>query len=341
VLGLLSLPVAFWGARYWTRPLAALMAGIDRLSHGRAADPVEVSGHDELALLAAAFNRMAERLHAAHAELEQANQELETKVHTRTAELEALNRRLQSETASRDEFFRAVSHDLSAPLRNIGGLATLLLSRHQQLLEQDARTKLERIAANVKVQSAMINDLLELSRMRAPGGPRQAVDLNLLLAELGDSLSYDLERAGVTLQVQGPLPTIVVERNRIRQVLQNLLDNATKYMLDAPVRRIVVSCETSECYYTLTVSDTGPGIAPADLPRLFTVFQRGRGSQALRVPGRGVGLATVKAIVESYAGSVGVESNLGQGSAFHFTLDRRLVDVPVVGSNQLVTAAAG
>jgi signal transduction histidine kinase len=330
VVGLLSLPVAFLGARYWTRPLRALMAGIDRLSSGRAPEPVHVCGQDELALLADAFNRMAQRLHGAYAELERANQDLEGKVCARTAELEGLNRRLQLETHSRDEFFRAVSHDLSAPLRNIGGLASLLLTRHQELLAQDARGKLERIAANVKVQAAMIHDLLELSRIRTPGGSRQALDLNLLLAELRDSLSYDLEQARVTLEVAGPLPTLIAERNRIRQVFQNLLDNAAKYMLDAPVRRIRVSCTTTERYYQFTVADTGPGIAPADLPRLFQVFQRGRGPQALRVPGRGVGLAGVKAIVESYGGTVGVDSTPGQGAAFHFTLDRHLVDSPTI-----------
>jgi signal transduction histidine kinase len=269
---------------------------------------------------------MARHLHGACTQLEQANQDLENKVRARTAELEGLNHRLQLETRSRDEFFRAVSHDLSAPLRNIGGLASLLLARHQDLLAQDARAKLERIHANVQVQAAMIHDLLELSRIRTPGGPRRALGLTPLLAELRDSLSYDLERARVSLEVAGPLPTIVAEPNRIRQVFQNLLDNAAKYMLDAPVRRIRVSCETTERYYRFTVADTGPGIAPADLPRLFQVFQRGRGPAALRVPGRGVGLAGVKAIVESYGGTVGVDSTPGRGAAFHFTLDRRVVD---------------
>ena len=328
VVCLLSLPVVFWVTRYWTAPLRALMAGIARLSSGQAPVPVAVSGHDELALLAAEFNRMAARLHAARAQLEEANQDLENKVQERTLELRRLNLRLQLESRDRDEFFRAVSHDLGAPLRNIGGMACLLLARHREDLGQDVLAKLERINANVKVQSGMIEDLLELSRLRSRTGQREPLDLGALLAELQNTLGYDLERAGISLEIRAPLPTIVAERNRIRQVFQNLLDNAIKYMQDAPTRRITISCATTANTHRFTVADTGPGIAPEDLPRLFQVFQRGRSPANLKVPGRGIGLAAVKAIVESYGGTITADTAPGQGAAFHFTLDRHLVEDP-------------
>ena len=329
VVCLFSLPFILLAVRRWTAPLKALLVATVKLGEGEAPQPVPVDTRDELGVLAGAFNAMTRNLSAAHRQLRSANEELERKVLARTAELERVNGRLEAEIREKNEFFRAVSHDLGAPLRNIDGMAAMLLSKYRAQLADDALTKLERISANVKMQIDLLNDLLELSRIRTRPGKREPVDLSALVADLKASLSYDLEASGIAMEIPGALPVVVAERNRMRQVFQNLLDNAVKYMLDAKERRITLGYEEREHQLYFVVTDTGSGIDPKDQPHVFDVFRRGTHSGAHQVAGKGVGLASVKAIVECYGGSIWLTSEVGKGTAFHFTLDRKQVQAPL------------
>lgn len=178
-------------------------------------------------------------------------------------------------------------------------------------------------SANAKVQADLISDLMELSCIRSRPAKREQVDLNDLLAQLRDNLAFDLEKSQIKLIVQPDLPVVIAERTRMRQVIQNLLDNAIKYMLDAQTREIHVTCETQDNGWHLTITDTGCGISQQDLPHVFDLFRRVTHSGSHLVHGRGVGLSTVKTIIEHYGGRIWVQSTLGQGSAFHITLDRR------------------
>jgi signal transduction histidine kinase len=325
---LLSLPVVVWAVRYWTAPLRSLLEATIRLAAGEAPPPVPVDSHDELGVVAEAFNRMARKLFAARRQLQRANEELERKVAQRTAELEQANRKLETEITDRNDFLRTVTHDLSAPLRNIDGMASMLMMKYREQLADDAVNKLQRISANVKSQAELINDLMELSRLRTRGGRRELVDLQDLVEQLRQNLSFDLEQKKIDLRIVEPLPHVFAERNRMRQVFQNLLDNAIKYMLDARDRQITLHFKQEDHWLRFTVRDTGRGIAKQDQARVFQVFRRATHSGGHDVPGRGVGLASVKTIVECYGGQIWVESELGQGSAFHFTLDHRLVQAP-------------
>jgi light-regulated signal transduction histidine kinase (bacteriophytochrome) len=270
---------------------------------------------------------MAANLYNTQQQLKAANEDLEAKVQQRTGELQQLTERLQNELRDKDEFLRTVTHDLSAPLRNISGMASMLLMKYESNLNEDAVNKLHRISANVKVQSELINDLMELSRIRTRAGRREAVDMRQVVTKLADEMSYDLEHARIDLRIAPDLPTVYAERNRMRQLMQNLLDNAIKYMGDAPVRQVTIGFSDEGESLHFTVADSGPGIDEKDLPKLFHVFKRGiyGGHQ---VPGRGVGLASVKTIVECYGGKVWADSRKGEGATFHFTLDARQVAVP-------------
>ena len=323
---LLALPIAAWYAKRWTAPVRALLAATVRLASGRSPGTIKVKDNDELGVLAVAFNRSARKLFATQAQLRQANEELEGKVAQRTEDLEQVNRRLESEICDKNEFLRAVSHDLSAPLRNIRGMANMLIVKHDAQLTEDAVTKLQRITANVDTQAELISDLLELSRIRSRPGKKETVDIPKLLGELGENLSYDLESHHITLEIDRGAPTIIAERNRVQQVFQNLLDNAIKYMGDATERTIRIGFERDGDALHFSVADTGQGIDSKDLPHVFNVFKRGTYSGTHDVPGRGVGLAGVKSIVECYGGRVWVESRRGTGSTFHFTLDARQVE---------------
>ena len=325
VLGLLSLPLVWTMVRHWTAPLRALMVATVRLGDGELPMPVQVHTRDEVGLLGEAFNTMARKLSTAQRQLIAANEQLERKVEVRTVELEHVNQRLETEIKEKNDFLRAVSHDLGAPLRNIEGMAGMLLSKYRSQLADDAATKLERISANVKVQIDLLNDLMELSRIRTRPGKREPVDLNVLMNELRENLSYDLDSSRITLEIASDLPTITAERTRMRQVFQNLLDNAVKYMLEAKERRITITHRRDKGLLQFSVADTGCGIALEDQASVFEVFRRATHSGSHHVAGRGVGLASVKAIVETYGGRIWLESVHGQGTTFHFTMNEKQV----------------
>ncbi len=325
VLSLLSLPFVWFGVRRWTAPLRALMVATVRLGEGEAPRPVKVMTRDEIGLLGESFNAMARKLSATQRQIIAANEQLERKVELRTAEIGHVNQRLEAEIREKNDFLRAVSHDLGAPLRNIEGMAGMLLTKYRAQLQEDALSKLERINANVKVQIDLLNDLMELSRIRTRPGKRETVDLNALVEEVRENLSYDLDSSRIALTVRDALPTIVAERTRMRQVFQNLLDNAVKYMLDATDRRITIAFAREPGELRFSVIDTGRGIAAEDQPHVFEVFSRSTHSGSHHVAGKGVGLASVKAIIDCYGGRIWVESELGKGTTFHFTMDERQV----------------
>jgi signal transduction histidine kinase len=208
-------------------------------------------------------------------------------------------------------------------VRNIAGMAKLLLKKYESDLADDALSKLQRIAANAKTETELLADLLELSRIRTDTGKVSQVDTNELVAGIVDSLSYDIEAKRIDVQV-AELPPLFADRNRLRQVFQNLIDNAIKYMPGpdaAELRRIEVGVQQDDESTTpvLFVRDTGRGINEKDHQRVFQVFQRARYSGETEASGRGVGLASVKTIIETYGGNIWLASEPGRGSTFYFT----------------------
>jgi signal transduction histidine kinase len=285
-----------------------------------------------------------DRLGEANSKLAEANRDLEQKVQQRTVQLEAANKRLSSEIAEKEDFLRAVSHDLNAPLRNISGMATMLLMKHRETFAEDVIHRLERIQKNVEVETDLIGELLELSRIKTRRQKIETVDLNSVLRELADVFAQDLESRQIRLVVDAPLPALDCERARLRQVFQNLIDNAIKYMGEgspaegpaaegaaAAVKEIHVGCTVRADEAEFYVRDTGIGIEADDLDKLFRVFRRGKNSAVHGVPGKGVGLASVKSIVETYSGTIWVESQLGRGSTFRFTINGKHVSAPPAG----------
>jgi signal transduction histidine kinase len=335
---LLTIPLTILAISRWTAPLEKLRVSVEQLAQGRVPTAIPTRGRTDLNRLCEAFNAMVRSLVQAQDEISRSNARLEMQVQQRTAELRHLNDKLEIEGQDKNEFLRAVSHDLNAPLRNIGGMAQMLLMKHKAQLPEDAVGKLERIAANAKHQGELIGDLLELSRLRTKQANPEAVELEPLLRRIIDNLEYDLSQADIRVVLRGKMPTIWAEKNRVRQVLQNLLDNAIKYMMDATRRQITVSVRRTRDYvenvfegvdvWEISVADTGRGIAAEDLDGVFQVFSRSTHSGTHVVAGRGVGLASVKTIVESYGGRIWVESTLGAGATFSFTLPVDRVAVP-------------
>src|SRR4029079_3117475 len=275
---------------------------------------------DEIGDLARSFDEMVLRvkkhqdeLADANVMLAEANRGLEQKVEQRTAQLEQSNTRLISEITEKEEFLRAVSHDLTAPLRNINGMATMLLAKHRDSFAEDVVYRLERIKSNVDVQTDLIGALLELSSIKTRRQKMEPIDVLEVIEELRGIFENDLRSRTIELVVDTPLPTITAERSRIRQIFQNLIDNAIKYMGENTVRNIHVGCSAGKDEVEFYVRDTGLGIDEEDIGRIFFVFRRGRNSSTRNIAGKGVGLASVKSIVDTYGGRIWVTSKPGEG----------------------------
>ena len=329
-LAVLAPALALPGLLERLSPLLPLGRAIESLRRGERPTPIAIRGDGELDDVSHAINAMVDRIYEIQTEMGGINQRLEQQVEVRTVEVRRMNDRLEAEAADKNEFLRAVTHDLNAPLRNIIGMVSMVMMKHGDKLPEDALAKLQRIEANAKHQTELIGDLLELSRLRTRKPTPERVDLQDLIDGIVSNLGHDLESAGIALRLEGEMPTIVAERTRVRQVFQNLIDNAIKYMMDAELREITVGAQRTRDFQPdifngvdvlqFSVADTGRGIASQDVDKVFQVFNRSTHSGTHEVAGRGVGLASVRAIVEQMGGRIWVESELNKGSTFSFTL---------------------
>ncbi len=303
------------------RPIRRLAAATRRLADGDYGVRADAGGRDEIGALAASFNAMAARLDDQHRLLMTTNERLEAQVRRRTADLDHANARLRAEMADHQQFLRAVTHDLNAPLRNIGGMAAMALRKWRDHLPADVVNRLERIVANVESQTDLINDLLELSRIGSRPPRPARVDVAAVLEQVRSSFDYELRAKGIELHVAPAMGELYIEATHLRQVFMNLVDNAIKYMGDRADGRIEISADADARHIVFHVADNGIGIAAADRRRIFTVFRRAAGAAA-GTTGKGVGLAGVSAIAARYDGRAWVTGELGRGSIFHVSFPK-------------------
>ena len=325
VVLLLTFPMVYMIVYRIFKPIRQLVSATERIAHGDLETKVAIDRPDLIGELARSFNQMVQHVKAQRHALADANRDLEDKVQQRTAQLEMANKRLSSEIAEKEDFLRAVSHDLNAPLRNISGMATMLLMKSREKFDDEIIHRLELIQKNVEAETDLIAELLELSRIKTRRQKMEPVDVNGLVADIGDVLENDLRSKGIDLVIDNKLPIVQCEKARLRQVFQNLIDNAIKYMGDKPGKEIHVGCTVRVTETEFYVRDSGIGIDPEDISKVFFVFRRGKNTAACNVPGKGVGLASVKSIIETYNGTIWVESQLGVGSTFRFTINGKFV----------------
>lgn len=221
----------------------------------------------------------------------------------------------------KDEFVSSVSHELRTPLTSVLGHLELLAERDD--LPADAARRLRVVQRNARRLSALVADLLQVAQA-AEGRlqlRRTRVDLAGLAHEVAEASKPAADRSGVVLSVDAPARLdVLLDEQRIRQVLDNLVSNAVKYSNPGGVVRIAVLERPGAA--EVEVSDQGIGIAADELDQVFSRFFRGGEARTRQIPGTGLGLTIVSSIVAAHGGEVTVESEAGRGSTFRVTLPR-------------------
>ena len=232
-------------------------------------------------------------------------------------EREQLIAMLQAKNEDLERFSYTVSHDLKAPLVTIRGFLGLLGRDLDRGRTQRLRSDLDRIDTAAAKMQERVEKLLQLSRLGHRLSPTEPVDLAEVAAEALELVSGELEAGGVEVVVEPDLPTLHCDRGRVVEAIQNLLQNAGKYMGDQESPRIVVGARREASPAVITVRDNGLGIEPQHHEAVFQLFQRVEHS----VDGTGIGLALVRGICEAHGGTAWVESaGPGRGSTFCLTL---------------------
>jgi PAS domain S-box-containing protein len=219
---------------------------------------------------------------------------------------------------SLESFTYSVSHDLRAPLRALSGYSEALLDEYGEVLDEEGRGYAERIVAVSKQMGQLIDYLLQLSRLSRTELHLQSVDLGEEAARIVEELQRQEPRRHVCFAIAKPVQALA-DRRLIRTVLQNLLDNAWKFTSgrdDASIEFGTAPSGDAVCFY---VRDNGAGFDPAYAGKLFQPFQRLHAARDF--PGTGVGLASVRQIVELHGGHVWAEGAVEAGATFYFTVN--------------------
>lgn len=247
---------------------------------------------------------ITERIQA-EAAVEKLNRDLEAAVD----DLNRSNKELQ-------EFAHIAAHDLKAPLRGITNLAEWLSQDYGDQIGEEGRENLHLLHKQVCCMTKLIDGILHYSKIGRPGESVEMLDTHTLVEDVIEMIAPP---ENVDIRIEDRLPPVRMEQTRLTQVFQNLIGNAVKY-LDEPNGRIRIGAVADGNSWRFHISDNGPGIEAKHFERIFDVFHTLSTSD--RGDGTGLGLAVVKKTVELGGGRVWVESHVGRGSTFFFTLPR-------------------
>ena len=312
-----------------TTPLKSLVSVARRVANGDLTASVAPMTRDEVGQLTSVFSHMTESLRdrdlavqQAYRKLEQLNRTLEQRVRQRTSELQAANEKLKELDHLKSTFVSVVSHELRTPMTSIKGYVENLLDGLAGALTDKQTHSLERVKHNIDRLTRMINELLDLSKIEAG-----RLELNLspvALSEIAEEIVESYQTAAraksIVLQVipHPDLPMVMGDPDKLNRILINLVHNAIKFTPQGG--EICVEAQMrGHGHVEMAVTDSGKGIPPHELNKVFDKFYWSD-SAPVESRGAGLGLAIAKNLVELHGGTIQVESALGEGSRFSFTI---------------------
>ncbi|MFN8384002.1 MAG: PAS domain S-box protein [Anaerolineales bacterium] len=226
---------------------------------------------------------------------------------------------LERSNTELEQFAYVASHDLQEPLRAVAGMVQLLQKRYRGKLDERADEYINLAMDGATRMQTLITDLLEYSRVERRGNPILSTDANKALKSALRNLEGSIHKSGATVTNES-LPTVEADAIQMTQLFQNLIGNAIKFQSERPPQ-IHVGVEDLGDFWRFSVKDNGIGIEPQYFDRIFLVFQRLHTRR--EYPGTGIGLSICKKIVERHGGRIWIESELGQGTTFYFTIPHR------------------
>ena len=324
----LSTLVIYVFSRRITRPIKQLTDQATQIADGYLDQIIPVDSRDEIGQLAVSFNDMARALKGnidekelALAQLRELNQTLEDRISRRTAEIQTMNTQLRESTSHKSQFLANVNHELRTPVSAIISYARLVLRKTERQISEGQRENLQDLLRTAERLLQMINSLLDLAKIEA--GQMEVrvepVQIDELITGAATTIEQILKHDQVRLvrEIEPRLPTMNTDREKLRQIILNLLGNAAKFTENGEIK---VSAFQQNGSIKLTVTDTGVGIEKKDLNQIFEEFHQGDKSNGGNHGGTGLGLAIVKRSLKLLGGEISVESEVGKGSTFTVTL---------------------
>ncbi len=309
-------------SRSITVPVNALIQGVKVIGKGDLKHNIRLDTNEEIGQLSHAFEEMINKLISNSASKDLLENEIEARKKTELeltstkSRIELYARNLEQKNKESEEFVYIASHDLQEPLRTIKGFTELLKIENEEILNDESNSYLEFIAQSSNRMSELIKGLLDYGRI---GQEKKQIKINC--DEFIDSIQMDLgsiiDETGSTFIVE-KLPIIRGYKTEIRLLFQNLITNAIKYHKTGIKPIIQISAKKKNDTWQFSFKDNGLGIADEHQERIFKLFQRLHNKS--EYTGTGIGLAHCRKIVELHEGEIWVESKLGLGSTFHFTL---------------------
>lgn len=216
-----------------------------------------------------------------------------------------------------EKFAYITSHDLREPVRSIVGFAQLLQKRNMDKLDNESQEFVKNIIDSAQRMNTLIHGLLDYSRITAQGKAFVPCDLNVLLRKVVSDLSISIEESGTELVIAN-LPVVNADELQIRQLFQNLISNSIKFRKSSQRSVIYIKAERQEGRWLFMVQDNGIGLDMKYCDKVFQIFSRLHTSD--KYEGTGIGLALCKRIVERHGGEIWLQSEVGEGTTFYFTL---------------------
>ena len=318
VFGLITLWFWITTFRIFTRSLAQLTQATTKMGQGDLNQKVDTSYvlfKDEITILSENFNLMAENLRDLYTSLED-------QVEQRTQELTEAQDSAASANKSKSEFVSFVSHELKLPMTSIKGYSDLMLSGMAGPLNENQTNFLTTIRNNVNRMATLVSDLADLSRLESGNLRLESRDVPIwdVIDQVVALTRPQITKKNQTITVDIPneLPKAWCDRNRLAQILTNLMNNANQYTPEDGV--IIVRALLDKDMIQIKVEDNGLGMIPEDQEKLFSKFFRSTDDKVRESPGTGLGLCLTKNLIELQGGKIWFESEFRKGTAFYFTV---------------------